>query len=150
MFLAAEGRGNIEGWGSGISGILRGNSSWNEIVWHSWFRVHLKTLFFKSQYEYQLQKSGIFKGSMKCPRRFIFLRSSLLRVAWIVCYIPLGCDVNLVSRSLVDEAEGEIWPNPICTMWSPVRNVTGEARAHAQNKFPKWRNRKTQKTDSGA
>ena len=34
---------------------------------------------------------------------------------------------NLVPRSLEDEAEGEIWPNPICITWSPVRNVTGEA-----------------------
>ena len=42
---------------------------------------------------------------------------------------------NLVPRSLVDEAEGEIWPNPICITWSPVRNVTGEASAHAQYKF---------------
>ena len=39
---------------------------------------------------------------------------------------------NLVPRSLEDEAEGEIWPNPICITWSPVRNVTGEASAHAQ------------------
>ena len=38
---------------------------------------------------------------------------------------------NLVSRSLVDEAEGEIWPNPICITRSPVRNVTGKASAHA-------------------
>ena len=42
---------------------------------------------------------------------------------------------NLVPRSLVDEAEGEIWPNPTCITWSPVRNVTGEASAHAQHKF---------------
>ena len=42
---------------------------------------------------------------------------------------------NLVPRSLVDEAEGEIWPNPICITWSPVGNVTGEASAHAQHKF---------------
>ena len=42
---------------------------------------------------------------------------------------------NLVPRSLVDEAEGEIWPNPICITCSPVRNVTGEASAHAQHKF---------------
>ena len=42
---------------------------------------------------------------------------------------------NLVPRSLVDEAEGEIWPNPICITWSPVRNVTEEASAHAQHKF---------------
>ena len=35
----------------------------------------------------------------------------------------------------MDEAEGEIWPNPICITWSPVRNVTGEASAHAQHKF---------------
>ena len=48
---------------------------------------------------------------------------------------PLFFHTNLVPRSLVDEAEGEIWPNPICIMWSPVRNVTGEASAHAQNKF---------------
>ena len=41
---------------------------------------------------------------------------------------------NLVPRSLVDEAEGEIWPNPICITWSPVKNVTGEASAHAQHK----------------
>ena len=43
--------------------------------------------------------------------------------------------LNLVPRSLVDEAEGEIWPNPICITWSLVRNVTGEANAHAQHKF---------------
>ena len=43
--------------------------------------------------------------------------------------------VNLVPRSLVGEAEGEIWPNSICITWSPVRNVTGEASAHAQHKF---------------
>ena len=42
---------------------------------------------------------------------------------------------NLVPRSLVDEAEGEIWPNAIWTTWPPVRNVTGEASAHAQHKF---------------
>ena len=42
-------------------------------------------------------------------------------------------EVNLVPRSLEDEAEGEIWPNPICITWSPVRNVTGEASAHAQH-----------------
>ena len=42
---------------------------------------------------------------------------------------------NLVPRSLVDKAEGEIWPNPICIMWSPVRNVSGEASVHAQHKF---------------
>ena len=43
--------------------------------------------------------------------------------------------VNLVPRSLVDEAEGEIWPNSICITRSLVRNVTGEASAHAQHKF---------------
>ena len=32
-------------------------------------------------------------------------------------------------------AEDEIWPNPICITWSPVRNVTEEASAHAQHKF---------------
>ena len=42
---------------------------------------------------------------------------------------------NLVPRSLADEAEGEIWPNAIWTTWPPVRNVTGEASAHAQHKF---------------
>ena len=42
---------------------------------------------------------------------------------------------NLFPRSLVDEAEGEIWPNPICITWSPARNVTGEASVHAQHKF---------------
>ena len=42
---------------------------------------------------------------------------------------------NLVPRPLVDEAKGKIWPNPICTTWPPVRNVTGEASAHAQHKF---------------
>ena len=35
----------------------------------------------------------------------------------------------------MDEAEGEIWPNLICITWSPVRNVTGKASAHAQYKF---------------
>ena len=48
---------------------------------------------------------------------------------------PLFFHTNLVPRSLVDEAEGEIWPNPICITWSPVRKVTGEASAHAQHKF---------------
>ena len=43
--------------------------------------------------------------------------------------------INLVPRSLVDEAEGEIWPNPICITRPPVRNMTGEANAHAQHKF---------------
>ena len=47
----------------------------------------------------------------------------------------LSQQFNLVPRSLVDEAEGEIWPNPICITWSPVRNMTGEASAHAQQKF---------------
>ena len=35
----------------------------------------------------------------------------------------------------MDEAEVEIWPNPICITGSPVRNVTGEESAHAQHKF---------------
>ena len=35
----------------------------------------------------------------------------------------------------MDEAEGEIWQNPICITRSPVRNVTGEASAHAQHKI---------------
>ena len=35
----------------------------------------------------------------------------------------------------MDEAEGEIWPNPICITRSPVRNMTGEASAHAQHKL---------------
>ena len=35
----------------------------------------------------------------------------------------------------MNEAEGEIWSNPICITWSPVRNVTGEASAHAQQQF---------------
>ena len=49
--------------------------------------------------------------------------------------ICLQCsNINLVPRSFVDEAEGEIWPTPICITWSPVRNVTGEASAHAQHK----------------
>ena len=43
--------------------------------------------------------------------------------------------INFVPRSLVDEAEGEIWPNPIWITWSPVRNVSGETSAHAQHKF---------------
>ena len=57
---------------------------------------------------------------------------------WIKTVITdhaMGLYFNLVPRSLVDEAEGEIWPNPICITWSPVRNVTGEASAHAQHKF---------------
>ena len=33
------------------------------------------------------------------------------------------------------KAEGDIWQNPICITRSPVRNVTGEASAHAQHKF---------------
>ena len=51
------------------------------------------------------------------------------------CLVFVLVVINLVPRSLVDEAEGEIWPNPICITWSPVRNVTGEAIAHAQHKF---------------
>ena len=43
-------------------------------------------------------------------------------------------DANLVPRSLVDEAEGEIRLNPICVRDRPVRNVTGDERAHARNK----------------
>ena len=27
---------------------------------------------------------------------------------------PERININLVARSLVDEAEGEIWPNPVC------------------------------------
>ena len=38
-----------------------------------------------------------------------------------------------VPRTLVGEAEGDIWPNLICTTLSLVKSVTGEARAHAQN-----------------
>ena len=45
---------------------------------------------------------------------------------------------NLIPRSLEDEAEGEIWPNPICITWSPVRNVTGEVSAHAQHIRSSW------------
>ena len=41
---------------------------------------------------------------------------------------------NLKPRSLVNEDEGEIW-----SIWSPVRNVKGDVRAHAWNKFSKWR-----------
>lgn len=48
-------------------------------------------------------------------------------------YFQLIVRFSFVPASLVGEAEGEIWPNPICTTWSPVRNVTGQARAHAQN-----------------
>ena len=59
---------------------------------------------------------------------------------WVLDFISvhpivLWAHANLVPRSLVDEVEGEIWPNPICITWSPVRNVTGEASAHAQHKF---------------
>ena len=54
---------------------------------------------------------------------------SFVRLTWKL-FSP-----SLVPRSLVDEAEGEIWPNPIYITWSPVRNVTGEASAHAQHKF---------------
>ena len=54
----------------------------------------------------------------------------------------LGPLCNPLLRSLVDEAEGEIWSYPICTHDSlsqehgllPVRNLTGDERAHAQNK----------------
>ena len=49
----------------------------------------------------------------------------------------LQCLHNLVPRSLVDEAEGEIWPNAICTTGPPVRNVTGKGSAHAQQKISK-------------
>ena len=47
---------------------------------------------------------------------------------------------NLVPRSLVDEAKGEIWSNPICSrdclsgMWQAFHE-----RAHAQNKSSKSR-----------
>ena len=64
------------------------------------------------------------KGNHRHPKYSMEKLSSLLKVS-----------VNLVPRSLVDEAEGEIWPNPICITRSPVRNVTGEASAHAQYKF---------------
>ena len=54
----------------------------------------------------------------------------------------MGPLCNLLLRSLVEEAEGEIWLYPICTLdrlsqkhgLLPVRNVTGDERAHAQNK----------------
>jgi len=48
-------------------------------------------------------------------------------------YFQLIVRFSFVPASLVGEAEGEIWPNPICTTWSLVRNETGQARAHAQN-----------------
>ena len=54
----------------------------------------------------------------------------------------MGPLCNLLLRTLVDEAQGEIWSYPICTHDSlshehgllPVKNVTGDERAHAQNK----------------
>ena len=54
----------------------------------------------------------------------------------------MGPLCNLLLRSLVEEAEGEIWSHPICTRdrlsqehgHLPVKNVTGDERAHAQNK----------------
>ena len=54
----------------------------------------------------------------------------------------MGPLCNLLLRSLVEEAEGEIWSHPICTRdrlsqeqgLLPVKNVIGDDRAHAQNK----------------
>ena len=45
----------------------------------------------------------------------LFVRVALRRVAQSVskCH-ELRETVNLVPRSLVDKAEGEVWPNPIC------------------------------------
>ena len=54
----------------------------------------------------------------------------LLFFSWITGKL----DSNLKPRSLVNEAEGEIW-----SIWSPVRNVKGNVRAHAWNKFSEWR-----------
>ena len=53
-----------------------------------------------------------------------------------------GLLCNLLLKSLVEEAEGEIWSYPICARdrlsqergLLPVKNVTGDERAHAQNK----------------
>ena len=65
---------------------------------------------------------------LKQARLIIITKSSwyLLASHW-----KLG---SLVPKSLVDEAEGEIWSNPIwCTRaWSPVRNVRGDERAHVR------------------
>ena len=46
---------------------------------------------------------------------------------------------NLVPRSLVDEAEGEIWPNPICiTLCNvPVRNSHTKSTGVFVGKFEK-------------
>ena len=41
---------------------------------------------------------------------------------------------NLIPRSFIDEAEGEIWSNQILYMWLPVRNVTGNERVDAEDK----------------
>ena len=79
--------------------------------------------------------------SVLLPLLIIKITISSLVIGFKMSYFPLirfpSCYrtvCNLVPRSLVDEAEGEIWPNPICITWSPVRNVTGEARAHAQGR----------------
>ena len=41
---------------------------------------------------------------------------------------------NLIPRSFIDEAEGEIWSNQILYTLLPVRNVTGNERVDAEDK----------------
>ena len=62
---------------------------------------------------------------------FLFGGVVIFFMSGLIKKLKLWLEGNLVPRSLVDEAEGEIWPNPICITSSPVRNVTGEASAHA-------------------
>lgn len=63
----------------------------------------------------------------KLDKTFLAL---LLFFSWITGKL----NSNLKPRSLVNEAEGEIW-----SIWSPVRNVKGDVRGYAWNKFTKWR-----------
>ena len=41
---------------------------------------------------------------------------------------------NLIPRSFIDEAEGEIWSNQILYTLLPVRNVMGNERVDAEDK----------------
>ena len=68
---------------------------------------------------------------LNCKQRLMFHQGPIsLRLQILFSWLKFCLCNNLVPRSLVDEAEGEIWPYPICTTWPPVRKVRGEASAH--------------------